>query len=427
MTIFRNIAIFLVLLWLSVSSVFAVEIKKLYSVSVPVSDRSKSEQARAVRQGLGDVLVKISGTSRLLEQASVKEMQKNAARFVVQYGYRTGTIQLYGAAPDSVDGKGSKGVFLDVEYDSSAVKQFLRRNGLPIWSSNRPPVVVWMALDRGRKRTVLGTQSLESVRRLLFDQAARRGLPLVIPEYDETDRMKVGPADIWGLFSRPIMAASVRYDTNIVLAVKVSEQKNKVSLSAILNIEGDQQSLSFQGKSLPAVTQALVQSVTDLIAERYAVTVSGSTGEQVILDVTGVTELEDYAALTDYLHGLISVSHAQLQLLQGDHVRILLGLESNLEALEKNIRIDRRLSPRSKPVEPRKPIPPIMKPVSGDVVDDTVKVSGAAEALGTVKEMEEAGKEAGEMAILEGEDILGTVTSEVESVETLPVIYYQWR
>ncbi|HVL00233.1 MAG TPA: hypothetical protein VM553_10495, partial [Dongiaceae bacterium] len=74
--------------------------------------------------------------------------------------------------------------------------------------------------------------------------------------------------------------------------------------------------------------------------------VSSNQGrQQLILDVEGVDDLNDFAALTQYLDGVLAISLYRMNALKGDHAEFLLTLESGLDALRQVLRVDGRLAP----------------------------------------------------------------------------------
>ena len=317
------------------------EVTNLYKASVEVENRSAEARDAAISEGLGRVLVRVSGNSAITAEGAVQDALKGANRFMVQYSYQTRET----LSPE--DGKLIKTTLLNVSFDELAVNQFLRKQGLPIWSSSRPNIVLWSAVrDGGGLREVIGGQNQPALQQLISNQASRRGLPLILPSFDEEDLSQVRAGDIWGMFVDPIQQASQRYQANVVVVAKVLVMPDGAQISAAMSMDDRQQWWEVSGTTVDQAVAAFVDQLGDRVGARFAVQASLDVGEQVILDVSNVGELKDYARLGEYLDGLLAIRDWRLSLVKGSQHQYVITLESNLEALEQSFRIDRKLLPQ---------------------------------------------------------------------------------
>ncbi|MCP5014022.1 MAG: DUF2066 domain-containing protein [Ketobacter sp.] len=333
-------ALTLAALMLSSALTIGAEVTDLYKASVAVPDRSVAARDSAVAEGLSRVLVRVSGNSSIVLQDSVKSALTDAGRYVVQFGYHSKET----LSPE--DGAMIKTVFLNVSFDEVAVNQFLRREGFPIWATSRPNILFWGAVSGVGGRQLVGGQQQIALQQALEQQAKRRGLPLVLPKYDDQDLAQVRAGDIWGMFVDPIVSASARYDANVVVIAKVLETPDSVRVSAALSIQEQQQWWEVAAETLDQAVVMLIDQLGDRVGERFAVQASLAVGEQVILDVSGVEELKDYARLGEYLDGLLAIRGWYLSQAQGSHHQYTIILESDLDALEQGLRLDRKLVPQ---------------------------------------------------------------------------------
>lgn len=379
-------------LMLAAGTANAAEVTDLYKASVAVPDRSVDARDQAVREGLGQVLVRVSGHSDVVGQESIRSALQDASRYVVQFGYQSRET----LSPE--DGVMVKTVYLNVKYDEAAINQFLRREGLPIWSSSRPNIVLWAAVGGSGGRQLVGGQDQPALQQLLQQQAQRRGLPLILPKYDSEDLVLVRAGDIWGMFVDPISQASRRYDANVVVVAKVLMLPDSVQVSAALNINDQQQWWETSAATLDLAAAALVDQLGDRVGERYAVQASMEVGQQVVLDITDVAQLKDYARLGEYLDGVLAIRGWHLSLAEGSHQQYKITLESNLEALEQGLRLDRKLSPRPEPM---------VAPLGGTEVSET------------------------DAPVADASADMGGNPSELPSAPAveaeLPVLYYRWN
>lgn len=349
----------------------AAEVVDLYKASVDVANRSTDARNTALAKGLATVLIRVSGNSAITAESSVQDAMANSNRFVVQYGYQTREE----LSPE--DGSMLKQTYLKVSFDEAAVNQFLRRQGFPIWSASRPNVVLWGAVRDEAGRQVIGGKSQPALQQLLQMQAKRRGLPLILPAYDEEDLAQVRTGDIWGMFVEPINTASQRYSANVVVVVKMLTTPDQVQISAAMNLDERQQWWETSGDTLEAAVAVLMDQLGDRIGERFAVQASMEVGEQVILEVAEVDQLTDYANLGEYLDSVLAIRGWHLRMAQGSKHQYLLTLESNLDALQQSFRIDRKLLPQppqwvvplgQPQTEERQPAPP-------EQMDDAAQVT----------------------------------------------------
>jgi hypothetical protein len=109
----------------------AVEMDNLYSVQVPLDPEDPDSRNSAYQTALTEVLVRVTGTTAIVESEQISELFPNPARFVLQY--RPG--------PDNS---------LVVSLDGPAIENVLRSSGASIWGSERPLTLIWVAVDWGQ-------------------------------------------------------------------------------------------------------------------------------------------------------------------------------------------------------------------------------------------------------------------------------------
>ena len=163
------------------------------------------------------MLVRVSGTSTLPAK------QGQASSFVQQYRY-VPVEQSETAVPPKVgDVVITHNLWL--RFDEAAIKKWLRSNGLPVWGTQRPAVLVWLAVRDGPSRYILGGQDISPIRDAVVAEGVRRGLPLIWPAYDEKDSQRVAFTDVWGGFFEQVTQASQRYAPSAVLIGRMDWQK----------------------------------------------------------------------------------------------------------------------------------------------------------------------------------------------------------
>lgn len=314
----------------------AADVGGVYRASVTVTDRTDAERKRAISEGFSQVLVRVSGDSAIGQQDAVIAAAASAERYVVQYGYETRAL--------TGENAGQKATFLNVQYDASGISNFLRRAGLPIWTSNRVPLLLWLAWEQGLDRDIVNDSTHTGAYQTLQEEAVRRGVTLVFPAYDSEDRSRMSIADIWGVFPQPVLMASQRYEVQTVLMAKVRETDG-VQISAMLYLDGQQYAFEVRQADSSSALRQLLDQVVDRVASHFALVVSGQDSQQVVLAVDGVQGLNDFAALTRYLDTVLPISLYRMRLVQDDQVEFVLSLEGGMDALLQSFRLDRKLEP----------------------------------------------------------------------------------
>lgn len=184
----------------------------LYTAEVNFDAQRRDGRQRAYRAALDAVLSRL--TPSLADARGIAAFAK-PGQFVL--GYREAGDQR-----------------MWVSLDGAAIGAELQGAGLPVWGSDRPLTLVWMAIERANgERELVGTTSPSgesaekdvsiSLRRKLSAAASLHGVPVRFPVLDERDRATVQDSDIWGGFTDVIVDASRRYRADSVLIGRVRE------------------------------------------------------------------------------------------------------------------------------------------------------------------------------------------------------------
>ena len=197
---FQSLGLLLVLLL--IEHAFAVQVDDLYSATVPVADFGDAERDRALRRGLGQVLIKKTGDSAIVDYPAVAPLLAGAASYVVEFGYTE--------LPAGKDEKGAPAV--TARYARAEIDRFLRRNQLPIWPASRPRLLVWLVHETGDgDRTFADHETGADVYELLERHFERRAAPYRLPLLDLEDSLLLSPDQAWRFETEAITAAAGRY------------------------------------------------------------------------------------------------------------------------------------------------------------------------------------------------------------------------
>ena len=204
------------------STTMAAQVNNLYTAEVAFERQRRDGRARAYRDALNTVLRRLTTADA---QAQARATITRPAEFVLGWS------------------EVSAGRLL-VSFDGVALTDALRNAGLPVWGSNRPLTLVWLAVEGADgRRELIGANAasneaksaldapegdVEAIEAPTVDLASQwltplqeasslRGVPVRLPLLDEQDVAAVTSSDIWGGFDDVVLAASRRYGVDSVL------------------------------------------------------------------------------------------------------------------------------------------------------------------------------------------------------------------
>jgi hypothetical protein len=277
---------------------------EIFQATVPLAGRSDAAQTAAFDAALKVVLVRATGRPTADEEAVFAPLLSNSRRYVQQY--RTAS-----------DGQ------LWVAFDGAAIERWLTQNGQPLWSRDRPTTFVWVAVPgAGPAATVLSGDDTSEIKLAIDAAAAERGIPLVWPSAEAALSAPANPVD-----------AGHRLGAEGVLTGRAGGAA--VNAGVHWTFAFQDRSTDFSGGVADGVNHA-----ADLYAAMYAA--SGSLAPLEI-DVSGIVDLHDYAAVQSILESLSFVTHVGVESLTGDAVQYRLTMRGGIDSLLHAIALNGRL------------------------------------------------------------------------------------
>jgi hypothetical protein len=306
----------------------------LYSADVAVDERGSRSRAVAAREGLREVIIKVTGSEGALELAPVRAALDDAAAFLQQFSYRE--------APSSDD------LIVRLRYDESALRRLLLEAGAPLWASRRPAVLLWLVADGGAAgRQFVDGDSRPALGTALREAFARRGIPLRLPLYDLEDRTVLAPGTVWRLPSAALAGASERYGVEHVLAGRVLQLSDGSWLGDWVYLyDGERLDRAVTAPGAESFAAAGAALVAEVMAERYAVASDPAAAtEWAQIAVLGVHDFAAYAAILRWLEGLDLVDRVVPEAVTGDRLLLRVDARAGLDRLAPVIELDDRLHP----------------------------------------------------------------------------------
>lgn len=328
---------FVALLCLLGTVASAKSIEGLYDAKILVPDQQLHSRQVGAREGLLEVLQKVSGFAPADTNAVINQALKRADQYLYQYSYAT--LSSERAQQVAV---GSK--WLNMRFEGKSIQGLIKAAKLSRWGKNRPTIMVWLALDEVGERHIMADDSAHNAKRALQRAAGMRGLPLVYPLYDLEDAMKLPVEQLWGLFADPIMAASERYGAESVLAARVFQgPEGQWKGQWRFFFDGQERNYVFVTATLDEQVLSGLTAAAQVLADKFALKPSGLHGNQLSIEVDAVNSLRDYALLTQYLERLAITKQVAMTKLNKNRLAMKLALNGTFEQFKQTLSLDRKL------------------------------------------------------------------------------------
>jgi uncharacterized protein len=291
---------------------------ELYQVTAPATDRSEAAQSAAFQSAMRTVLVRVTGSRSAEEDAALAPLVSNARRYVQQYR----------PAGDGL---------LWIAFDGPAIERWLVQNGQPVWSRDRPATFVWLAAQTAAQSGVVITAEDTSELKTSIDAlASQRGLPLIWPTAADVQKNHIDYAAVNGGSASVLADIAHRLGGDAVL---IGRANGNTAAAAVrwTHLFADHSS-DYSG------APDGVNRAADMYAGMFAA--SGNL-QPVDIEVTGITDLSEYASLQSYLESQTFISHVSVQELSGDTVRFRLATRGGADSLKRSLALSGRLTPLS--------------------------------------------------------------------------------
>ena len=325
----------------------AETVNDLYRTVVPVADQSKAEQLRAMRIGLGKVLVKVTGDSQAITNVAFS----NPERYVTEFGY-------VGYRDPQAPEAAASGTGMSLSYAASAIDRLLRQYQLQVWPSDRPALLVWMVVDGAGGKSFVTQENMPAAVSSLKLLMEDRGAPLILPLLDLQDTRNVSENDIWNLNFSKLALAAERYKTNVWLAIRFYQSSSGQWRAArLLNLNGEDDLQNVVANSLPALINKIIPEAVDSLARHYAYVPKMDT-EEVTLHLENINDYKNFNQAVGYLESLEVVRRLTVSEVDDHRLMLRLFVEGEVNLLLDILRRDKRMT--------EKPLPPLMIPGLND-------------------------------------------------------------
>jgi uncharacterized protein len=329
-----KLILFILFTLLISQQVHAIRVSGLYQATAPVSDESTAKRKPAIKQAFIQVLIKLTGDRNIAKSSGMSNLIDSPDRFVQQFRYQQ--------AP-SLGNTQIPTTELWVQFDESALDSALRSYGLNIWGNERPSTLVWLAHEKDKNRQIVSFEENPEYIAMLDRHAGARGVSLLFPLLDLEDTSQMSVSDIWGGFKAPVLNASNRYQSDVILTGRLTQTLPTLWETQWTAYIGEQEMhWTTQGVLAEIALEEGVNELVDRLASKYVNAVS--TGTEVIeLTVTNVNNLDGYAKVLAYLESLQAISNIQVKRVTENDVMFEVISHGGVTAINQTIALGKTL------------------------------------------------------------------------------------
>jgi len=337
---------------------FAAKIIDLYEAEIPVLSQSRADRRVAIKQAFAEVLLRVSGQQDVVlalpplietdaiplkktpnqEQANLVLVGKTteiataldrATFYVKQFRYQKTTGRPHiDWGIKVVERKNDKAKKIQqvlwIRFNKKKINKLLHDANLPVWSSTRPSILVWMVVESRSKRYLLSNSIKSTTRESIEKHARLYGLPVRFPLMDLADRANITISDVWGDFEERIMLASKRYQTEAVLVGKLYQANRSWNTQWHLYLNGRRVDWQEQAIYLEKVVKRGLSHTAQNLSLAFADIKTEKGIQQVLVQVKDVNGLADYTQAVKYLASISAVK--KVQTLKIDKSSVLFNL-----------------------------------------------------------------------------------------------------
>ena len=311
----------------------------LYEVTLPVASQTVNEVNRANRIGLVTVLERVTGQREIERLQSIRAALQNAQNFVLQHSFGIGGID-----PDTDE----EIQLATIEYDPVAIKNVVRSVRLPLWTANRPTILIWLShVDNGSFRFVEDKLQPESTLvQTLQDTARARGLEIrwgrnATPDYGVYN------------FTNHLLAQNREFrflasdsSADVVLAINLIPFRSHFLLQGSIPFGVPMKPVwsgifDTEEEAVAAAFHVLADQLVDL----YGVESSSTYQFEILVD--NIESIEVYLAVVQYLNSWEFVDRVDLTFVRGTSFRFMVYSSSSSAQFLTHVQDDGQLEPVS--------------------------------------------------------------------------------
>ncbi len=414
-------SILTLLLCLNLSfQVRAVEVRDLYLVKLPVAEQGRTVLWNASLKGFKEVMVRKSGSSEILRSPEVQSAYRKVTSYLQRFEYAS--------QEDNTEFPYEIALY----FEPRLIDGLIQQAKMPLWGSNRPLSIIWLAVEENfERKVVLESEEEGSLYPILKENAVRRGLPIIMPLMDLEDELAVSISDIWGRFPSAIKQASIRYPSDVVMYGRIN-QVGENWLGKFGYIIQDQEVVfDALGESKEEVVANMMDSLADRLCDKYCVVQEIGQKNELLVNVSNISNFKQFKAAESYLADLSSVNKVSVVKLSKYDVLFKLTLLGQINSTVEGIALSQKMVAIEPPVKSE---PELTAPEGPDNIEQQnltdASRSEVSDNLPSANDIPNAQGEEGELEITSDDGLnqsnVGQSENQQQHQLKIKTLYYRW-
>jgi hypothetical protein len=340
---FTFICFFLLAIFLIEAKLYASEIDNLYeaTVSVKLDDENSKDPAIEHKQlldkALAKVIYKVTGSKNFFNSPNLKKIMQQSESLVQKFSFQK--KEAINVPAERLQNTSKKtdinpGIAKETEekveeqvekkwfwarFSKRATDKLLKKYHLTIWESLRPDTLIWLSIEKDRKREITSLSTDPSIAKVLTNTSEQRGIKLIFPFADLQDREKLSSSDLWGNYSQAIKAASLRYHSQAILTIRIHQDPSGLWLSKwSLYVLDKVKNWNTKNDNLSLLLSQGINKLADKLAVLFALRSDTLNQNSSIIQVNNVTSFKGFLNTINYLKQVSAIQSSHLIQVKGD-------------------------------------------------------------------------------------------------------------
>ncbi len=311
----------------------AVHVENLYLVTWPVKEQSNSALWRATLAGFKEVLVRKSGSKGILESEEVHLAFKKVTSYLQRFEYASQTV-INSEYPYSVS----------LYFEPRLIDDIISEAQMPLWGSNRPLTILWLAVEDNFERHVIKeNDSEEDFTTLIHENSVRRGVPTITPLMDLEDELLVSVSDIWGRFPSTINQASERYSSDSIIIGRINNVGQMWHGKFTYLNQNTEFAFEVTSEEAARLVADMMDRLADLLCNKYCVVEESGSKNEILMSVSEVNNFNEFKAAENYIESLSSIEKTEIVNIVQRSVVFKLTLRGQIESLIEGINLSQKM------------------------------------------------------------------------------------
>ncbi|MGR9044133.1 MAG: DUF2066 domain-containing protein [Gammaproteobacteria bacterium] len=300
----------------------------LYQTEVMAKSQTSADRNAAIKKALIIVLERVLAGDKVLEDPTVQAVLAQAPYYVKQYQYAL--------IESGYDPEGSARL-MRVQFDEAALLDRFRTGKLGIWSEVRPETLVWLVVDDQGGRRFFTPETMPELDFAINKAAKHQGLPLIFPLLDLDERELISVNDVLSAYPQQLLDVSARYDVVSILAGRLVNRQGCWQAEWALYFDQRVEQWMSPCATLQAALSGGMAGTYDELSRYYSVKPEVLDPGVVVLNISGITGMDDISRVSDYLNTLPMVGSVTWVNVKDGFNRYKINYEGNRHELEKTI------------------------------------------------------------------------------------------